>query len=331
MTNSMKRNPRGGRGPRVILYALAVLVALMAAVLVKTTAVENNGLTRANLTNFNPITVAPISNQSSNTGSPVPPIAPMAIDARTSPYPVITWTATGLPPGIVIAHASGLITGTATLAGTYAVTIQAKDNSRPPAFGSTSFNWFVGNMVPEIDQIVPVVSQGIGGIRVVIAGKNFIDTTAVKFGDTAAGGIKVNRHGTRITVFAPVHTSGTVDIHVTAIGGTSKVTDSDQFTYLAPNITLIANTLGPTSGGTRVKLHGTGLAGASSVTFGGVASPDFAVRHNGTVLVAVAPAGTPSTVQIVVTTPGGTTASGGNGFTYVVPAAPAAPATRHHK
>jgi hypothetical protein len=328
MTNSMKRNPRGGRGPRVALYTLGILVALMAAVLVKTTAIDNNGLTKVNLTSFNPITVAPIANQSSDTGAPVPPIAPTAADAQVSPFPVITWAAVGLPPGIVISHSSGLITGTPKLSGTYQVTVTAKDNAHPPTFGSTSFNWSVGNAAPQIDEVVPVIGQGAGGIRVVITGRNFVGTSSVDFGTVPSGAITINRYGTKITTIAPSESAGTIDIRVTAVGGTSDISTSDQFTYLAPSITLVSNSMGPTRGGTRVRLSGTGLGGASSVTFGGVPSTNFTVRHKGTLLTAVAPPGTPKTVQIVVVTPGGTTATGSHGFTYVVPPPPA---PRHTK
>jgi hypothetical protein len=327
MTNSMKRNPRGGRGPRVALYALGILVAIMAAVLVKTTAIDNNGLTKVNLTSFNPITVAPIANQSSNTGAPVPPIAPTAADSRTSPFVTIAWTAAGLPPGITISHSSGLITGSPKLAGTYQVTVTARDNAHPPTFGSTSFNWYVGHAAPEIDQVVPVIGQGAGGIRVIITGRNFVGATSVDFGTVPSGAITVNRHGSKIITYAPAESAGTVDIRVTTVGGTSDISTDDQFTYLAPNITLVTNSIGPTRGGTRVRLSGTGLGGASSVTFGGVPSSNFTVRHKGALLTAVAPAGTPSTVQIVVVTPGGTATSGGHGFTYVVPPPPA----RHAK
>jgi len=320
MTNSMKRNPRGGRGPRVVLYALGILVAIMAAVLVKTTAVDNSGLTKANLTSFSPLTVAPIANQSSSTGTPIIPISPTATDAQTSPFPVITWSATGLPSGITISRNSGLISGTPNLAGTYQVTISAKDNAHPPTYDSQSFNWTVGNMAPQIVQVVPIIGQGAGGIRVVITGRNFLDATAVHFGSVATTGITVNRNGTKIVTFAPAEAAGMVDVTVTAIGGTSSPTPADQFTYLAPNISFISNAVGPTTGGTRVHISGTGLAGATAVSFGGVESTDFTVRHNGTLVSAVAPAGTPSTVQIEVVTPGGVaTSSGHNDFTYAVP------------
>ena len=233
---------------------------------------------------------------------------------------MITWTATGLPPGITISHTSGLLQGTPTLAGTYQVTVTAKDNAHPPTYNSQSFNWYVGNDAPQIVQVVPIIGQGAGGIRVVITGKNFVDATAVHFGAVAAGGITVNKTGTKIITFAPAEHAGTVDITVTALGGTSSPTTADQFTYVAPNIAYVSNPVGPTSGGTRVRITGTGLAGASAVTFGGVECTDFAVRHNGTLLTAVVPAGSVGTVGITVVTPGGTVTGGGhNTFTYQVP------------
>jgi len=324
----MKRNPRGGNAPRIALYALGVLVALMAAVLVKTTTIDNNGLSRTtNLTSYNPLTVAPISNQSGNTGVPVLPLAPTATDSQASPYPVITWTASGLPPGLTISRASGLISGTPKLAGTFPVTITAKDNAHPPTYSSTAFNWFIGNMAPVITQIVPVVGEGVGGIRVVITGQNFESASAVTFGAINAGSITVNRSGTKIVTFAPPQLAGTIDVSVSAIGGTSAPVPVDHFTYLAPTILLVSTPTGSVNGGTRVRIAGTGLAGATSVTFGGVPSPEFTVHHSGTLLTAVAPAESAHTVVITVTTPGGTTTSGHNDFTYVV----IPPAATHRK
>ena len=84
-----------------------------------------------------------------------------------------------------------------------AVTVSAKDNAHPPTFGSTSFNWYVGNAAPQIDQVVPVIGQGAGGIRVVISGRDFSGASSVLFGTVASGSITVNRAGTRISTFAP--------------------------------------------------------------------------------------------------------------------------------
>lgn len=52
----------------------------------------------------------------------------------------LTYTATGLPPGLTISS-SGLISGTPTTAGTYSSTVTAKDSTG--ASGSTTFSWTI--------------------------------------------------------------------------------------------------------------------------------------------------------------------------------------------
>ncbi|MBW4721316.1 S8 family peptidase [Saccharothrix obliqua] len=56
----------------------------------------------------------------------------------TAPY---TWSATGLPPGLSIGPSNGLVTGTATTAGTYSVTVTATASAG--GAGSTTFGWAV--------------------------------------------------------------------------------------------------------------------------------------------------------------------------------------------
>jgi len=62
----------------------------------------------------------------------------MSATGGTPPY---TWSASGLPPGLSISSSSGLISGTPTTAGSYSVTVTARDTAN--VSGSTSFSWTI--------------------------------------------------------------------------------------------------------------------------------------------------------------------------------------------
>ncbi len=83
-----------------------------------------------------------------------------------------------------------------------------------------------------------------------------------------------------------------------------------------PQVTGVSPSSGSTIGGTAVTISGSDLAGASSVTFGGHEAA-FAVTAAGTVVATAPPAVGPGTVDIAVTAPGGTSATGSaDHFTY---------------
>ncbi len=126
---------------------------------------------------------------------------------------------------------------------------------------------------------------------------------------------------TAISVFSPsiALTSGTslVAVSVTTAGGTSRVVAADHFTYVAaPTIAAdISPASGSTKGGTPVTITGTNLLGAT-VKFGVKAATSF-VSKSATKIVVKAPAGTAGSVNVTVTTAGGT-ATAPDQFTYVV-------------
>ncbi|MEV6296813.1 putative Ig domain-containing protein [Streptomyces sp. NPDC051896] len=60
--------------------------------------------------------------------------------ARAGP---MTYSASGLPTGLSINSSTGLVSGTVSTAGTYQVTVTAKDSTG--ASGSASFTWTVGS------------------------------------------------------------------------------------------------------------------------------------------------------------------------------------------
>ncbi|MGQ4478208.1 putative Ig domain-containing protein [Streptomyces sp. SAS_276] len=88
-------------------------------------------------TTGNTVTVTNPGSQSTVTGS----AASLQIKASDSASATLTYSATGLPTGLSINSSTGLISGTASTAGTYAVTVTATDSTG--ASGSASFTWTV--------------------------------------------------------------------------------------------------------------------------------------------------------------------------------------------
>jgi hypothetical protein len=155
-------------------------------------------------------------------------------------------------------------------------------------------------------------SLGPVGTVVTIDGSGFTGATDVGFGGTIATDYTVVSDA-RITATVPAGAS-TGPISVVAPGGTT--TSPGDFTVTAspqPSITAFA----PDSGGvgTSVTISGSGLTGASDVTFGTM-STAFTVVSDAQVTATV-PAGA-STGQISVTTPGGN-ATSTSSFTVIPP------------
>ena len=91
-----------------------------------------------------------------------------------------------------------------------------------------------------------------------------------------------------------------------------------------PSVTSISPASGSTAGGTVVTIQGNYLYGATEVTFGGVDAAGY-LNDDDSISVITPPEG-PGTVPVVVTTPGGSTASlAADAFTFVGPTATAPP------
>jgi hypothetical protein len=162
---------------------------------------------------------------------------------------------------------------------------------------------------PAVTGLSPSSGTTAGGTAVTITGTN-LGGASVSFGGAAA---KISADsGTQISVTSPPGSAGAVSVTVTTPGGTS----SGNFTYVipAPAISAISPSSGSTQGGTTVTISGTNLAGASSVTFGGVAAKIAA--DSGTQITVTSPPGTAGTVTVTVTTAGGTASAS---FTYTPP------------
>ena len=153
---------------------------------------------------------------------------------------------------------------------------------------------------PSITSFSP--TTGPVGTLVTINGSGFGDVTGVTFNGTSATFSLVS--ATQITATVPVGAT-TGKIGVISPGGTEL--SSSNFTVTAPTIAGFSPGTGPV--GTVVTITGTGLTGATAVTFNGV-SATYTVNSS-TQITATVPAAA-STGPIVVTTPGGTATSSGS-------------------
>ena len=168
---------------------------------------------------------------------------------------------------------------------------------------------------PTVTSLSPGSGPLAGGTPVTVTGTNFSAAAKVDFGTTRATGVTVHS-STSITATAPASAAGTVDVTVATSGGTSATSPADQFTYLPPPVVDgVSPASGPEAGGNRVVIDGGPFTDTGHVSFGG-APAHFSVDTSYQ-LTASAPAGT-GTVDVTVTTPGGTSPAGSSDeYTYV--------------
>ena len=270
------------------------------------------GTTSFTWTVTNTITVTNPGSELSGVGSAITPVHIVANDSSSTA--ALTFSDGGtLPPGLTIAAATGVVTGTPSTSGVFPVTVTATDNAGYS--GSTTFTWTA--VGPIITKINHNNGPGAGGTKIKISGSHLNGATSVKFGTVAATTFKVNKKGTKLSVTSPPGVAGTVDIVITTAAGPTLPTSVDQFTYLGPTVTSVSPASGLVAGGKKVTISGTGLTGATSVLFGSVPGTGVSANAKGTKLTVTAPAQSAGTVDIVVTTPGGTSAvTSADEYTY---------------
>jgi hypothetical protein len=156
---------------------------------------------------------------------------------------------------------------------------------------------------PSVSMVAPASGPKGGGSTVTITGSNFEAPATVRFGTAMATNVVV-ASATAITAVSPAG-SGTVDVTVATVLGTSATSAADRFTYLVrPTVSKVSPRSGPVTGGTTVRIVGTNFASPATVKFGAVKARKVVVV-NATTIKVVCPHGT-GKVAVKVTTPGGT-------------------------
>lgn len=238
----------------------------------------------------------------------------VSVRAGNTPTPDATWSA-------FAPVANGGSSGASGRYAQYQVALTAGDPAQTPTLADLTIAYAAIIPPPTLTGLSPNGGLTTGGTSVVISGTGFTGATAVTFGGTAATSFTVNS-ATGITATAPAHAAGTIDVVVTAPGGTSAPSAASKYTYQLPppTITGLSPAAGSTAGGTTVTVTGTGFLGATAVTFGGTAVASFTVVSD-TSITAPAPAHVAGAVNVAVTAPGGTTAAtAASQYTYQTPA-----------
>jgi IPT/TIG domain-containing protein len=162
----------------------------------------------------------------------------------------------------------------------------------------------------EVSSVSPNTGPDAGGTSVTLTGCGFTGATAVDFGTAPAGSFHVSSD-TSMTAVSPATAGanqGTVDITVTAAGGTSATSCADQFNYAtpAPAVTSVSPGHGSEAGGTAVAITGTGFscANTTEVLFGAVQTYVFTVESTN-LITAVSPPSSPGTKDVQVGVIGG--------------------------
>ena len=148
----------------------------------------------------------------------------------------------------------------------------------------------------SVSGISPLSGLATGGTPVKITGSGFTAGAAVKFGSVPATSVTVVS-GTEITAVSPAGT-GSVDVVVTVGTVSSGHVSADLFGY-QPVVSAISPASGLATGGTPVKITGSGFTAGAAVDFGSVPATSVTVV-SGTEITAVSPAGTGS-VDVAVT------------------------------
>jgi len=231
----------------------------------------------------------------------------------------------GIPATSFRVISDTLLTAITPPEGLGTVDVQVTTPGGTSATGSSDQFTYITIPVPTVTGVSPTVGSTAGGIIVTITGSGFTHATEVAFGNTPAPVFNINSD-TSISVVAPPHSAGAVDINVATDAGTSSVASGDRFAYVAaaaPSVTSLGTTSGTTAGGTVITVNGTNLTGASGVFFGSVPASSFIV-NSASQLTAVAPPQGAGTVDVTVLTPSGTSpVSSSDHFTYSNATAPA--------
>jgi IPT/TIG domain len=156
----------------------------------------------------------------------------------------------------------------------------------------------------EVQAIIPASGPEAGATAVLVSGQGFTDAGAVTFAGVDSVFNVVTDE--QISATTPPGT-GDADVIVTGPAGASPAV---VFSYLpVPQVTSVTPATAPLNVLTNVEIEGAGFTAAHAVSFGNNQAAIFNVDNDG-LIKATVPPGAQGVVDVTVTTPGGTSATG---------------------
>ncbi len=159
---------------------------------------------------------------------------------------------------------------------------------------------FVPVAAPLVTSVTPGIGSTAGGNTVIINGWDFTGATTVNFGGTPASSFTVLSTN-QISAVVPAESSSTVDVTVTGPLGMSATSAADNYTFTtAPVVSSLSSNAAPLVGGTTVTITGANFTPTSTVSFGSTAATSVTFVSPSQII-AVAPAESAATVDVIVT------------------------------
>ncbi len=151
---------------------------------------------------------------------------------------------------------------------------------------------------PTVGSVSPTAGAARGGTKVTVDGTGFDRSATVRFGLVTATSVTY-LSPEALSVVVPAG-SGSRDVRVSTVGGTSAASVADRYTYYQPpTVKSLSAAKAPAAGGDVVRIDGAGFGLATGVYFGRAAAPAWSVVNNSEIE-ATAPAGRPGPVDVTV-------------------------------
>ncbi len=243
----------------------------------------------------------------------------LAVKATETGPGALSYAAAGLPPGLAIAPATGVISGAPTVAGAagspYTVTVTVTNKTGSPP-GTATFTWAVTK--PDVITLTSPGNQvTIVGTAVSVTVKG-ADSAGLPLTYAAAGlppGLAVNAASGVIAGTAAVP-AGTYDVVVTATDGKAPTPGRAAFTWTITlntiTVTPVANRKSPPNTKVAIQVKATDSAAGQALAYAATGLPDGVAINPATGLISgttTAAALGQHTVTVTVTNPTSATAA----------------------